>query len=177
MGQNLKTQIATIFKNSNSWKNSISDKKSFGLDNLTPRQRMRCTWGSLLLSCNVLGWLSLSKCPKRQAKLLWFEIMLYYHSIYVYNICYFSCFNFTKNPSWEDFVICLVILLGPNQTPESKACFMVFIILAILNIGTGNKNAILGSDFSFSSRTSDLVMKWKEVEQGGWSGSLPIYII
>ena len=49
------TKIVTILKNSNS-DNSISEKnikQSFGKNNLTPWQPIRCTLSSLLQSCNL----------------------------------------------------------------------------------------------------------------------------
>ena len=47
-----KTQIVITLKNSMSEKGK-NPKKYFGKNNLTPQQLMRCTWCSLLKSCNI----------------------------------------------------------------------------------------------------------------------------
>ena len=57
-----KTQIVTKLKNSNCDKTQFMKKKTtlkgpFSKNNLTPWQRMRCTLGSVLRSCNVYACL------------------------------------------------------------------------------------------------------------------------
>ena len=69
-----KTKNTNLDKTQNlkSW-NSQFLKKSFGKNNLTPRQRMRCTWGSLLWSCDVFvaGAGELSNTDEEGGNLLW----------------------------------------------------------------------------------------------------------